>query len=124
MPYDASKVEIIFSLAGSVIIMLALSGFVVYFIFSSQRKRLRQLREQELLKEAYEKEVLTTQIESRDQTLRDISQEIHGYPEGIMINGFFPVVVFKEKRNINRTCRISSTLLIMIIKVFSCRSGG
>ncbi|KIC93169.1 sensor histidine kinase [Flavihumibacter solisilvae] len=77
MPDDATRVEIIFSLAGSVIIMLALSGFVVYFIFSSQRKRLRQMREQELLREAYEKEVLTTQIESRDQTLRDISQEIH-----------------------------------------------
>jgi two-component system NarL family sensor kinase len=72
-----TKFEIIYTLAAAVMIMLALSGFVVYFIFSSQRRRLSQMHEKQQLKESYEKEVLTTQIESRDQTLRDISQEIH-----------------------------------------------
>lgn len=72
-----TEFEIIYTLAAAVIIMLALSGFVVYFIFSSQKRRIRQDHEQQQLKEAYEKEVLTTQIESRDQTLRDVSQEIH-----------------------------------------------
>lgn len=69
--------EIIYTLTGAVIILLALSGFVVYTIFSGQRKRLKQQHERQQLKENYEREVLTTQIESRDQTLRDISQEIH-----------------------------------------------
>lgn len=73
----ASKFEIIFTLAASVIIMLALSGFVIYFILASQRRKLQQQHEKEQLRESYEKEVLTTQIESRDQTLRDVSQEIH-----------------------------------------------
>jgi two-component system NarL family sensor kinase len=69
--------ELIFTLASIVLMMLILSGFVVFFIISSQRRRMRLLHEQQRLKEVYEKEVLTTQIESRDQTLRDISQEIH-----------------------------------------------
>ncbi len=72
-----SEFEIIYTLAAAVIIMLALSGFVLYFIFAGQRRRLRQQMEREQLRESYEKEVLTTQIESRDQTLRDVSQEIH-----------------------------------------------
>lgn len=74
---NPTKFEIILTLSAAVIIMLALSGFVVYFIISAQKRRLRQQHEQEQLKESYEKEVLTTQIESRDQTLRDVSQEIH-----------------------------------------------
>lgn len=73
----ASKFEIIFTLAASVIIMLALSAFVIYFILASQRRKLQQQHEKDQLRESYEKEVLTTQIESRDQTLRDVSQEIH-----------------------------------------------
>ena len=73
----AKEFEMIYTLTAAVIIMLSLSGFVVYFIFSNQRKRLKQQHEKEQLKENYEREVLTTQIESRDQTLRDVSQEIH-----------------------------------------------
>ena len=42
-------------------------------------------------------------INSKAQEGRNrIDQDSHGYPEGIMINGFFPVVVFKEKRNIKQ----------------------
>ncbi|WP_290791429.1 sensor histidine kinase [Flavihumibacter sp. UBA7668] len=74
---NASQFEIIYTMAAAVIIMLALSGFVVYLILSSQKRRIRLQHEQQHMKESYEKEVLTTQIESRDQTLRDISQEIH-----------------------------------------------
>lgn len=74
---NGNEFEIIYTLTAAVIIMLALSGFVVYFIFSGQRKRLKQQHEREQLRENYEREVLTTQIESRDQTLRDVSQEIH-----------------------------------------------
>lgn len=74
---NASQLEIILTMAAAVFIMLALSAFVVYFILSSQKRRLRLQHEQQHMKETYEKEVLTTQIESRDQTLRDISQEIH-----------------------------------------------
>lgn len=73
----STSYEIIYTLAVAVLIMLALSGFVVYFILISQRRKLRMMQEQQELKEAYEKEILTSQIESRDQTLRDISQEIH-----------------------------------------------
>ncbi|GAO42950.1 sensor histidine kinase [Flavihumibacter petaseus] len=72
-----SEFEIIYTLSAAVIMMLALSGFILYFILSGQRRRLKQKIEQDLLKQSYEKEVLTTQIESRDQTLRDVSQEIH-----------------------------------------------
>lgn len=74
---NVSQFEIIYTMAAAVVIMLALSGFVVYLILSSQRRRIRQQHLQQQMKETYEKEVLTTQIESRDQTLRDISQEIH-----------------------------------------------
>jgi signal transduction histidine kinase len=73
----AHEYEMIFTLTAAVIIMLALSGFVLYFIFSNQRKRLKQQHEKQKMIETYEREVLTTQIESRDQTLRDVSQEIH-----------------------------------------------
>ncbi len=74
---NASQFEIIYTMTAAVVIMLALSAFVVYLILSSQKRRIRLQHEQEQMRENYEKEVLTTQIESRDQTLRDISQEIH-----------------------------------------------
>ncbi len=77
MKHAPSQFEVIYTMAAAVLMMLALSGFVVYFIFASQRRKLRQMREQEKMKASYEQEVLTTQIESRDQTLRDVSQEIH-----------------------------------------------
>jgi two-component system, NarL family, sensor kinase len=122
-----SEFEIIYTLAAAVIIMLALSAFVVYFIFSSQRKRLKQQHEKAQLKENYEREVLTTQIESRDQTLRDVSQEIHDNMGQLLSVARINLnILEKELSETPQLKRISDTNILLgdVIKYIRMLSKG
>jgi len=62
----------------AVIILLVLIGVIMLFIavyYTNSKKRL--IREKELLKVTYEQAILQAQFEIQDQTLRNVSQEIH-----------------------------------------------
>lgn len=62
----------------SVIVLLILLGLLALLLtvyYSNSKKRL--IREKELLKVTYEQAILLAQFEIQDQTLRNVSQEIH-----------------------------------------------
>ncbi|GAB2652512.1 hypothetical protein GCM10027036_02050 [Flavihumibacter cheonanensis] len=124
---NASQIEIILTMAAAVVIMLTLSAFVVYFILSSQKRRIRLQHEQEQMKENYEKEVLTTQIESRDQTLRDISQEIHDNMGQLLSVSRINLNILEKELEIHPSVnRIRDTNLILadVIKYIRMLSKG
>ncbi|MFT4024958.1 MAG: sensor histidine kinase [Flavihumibacter sp.] len=127
MNHTPSQFEVIYTMAAAVLMMLALSGFVVYFIFASQRRKLRQMREQEKMKASYEQEVLTTQIESRDQTLRDVSQEIHDNMGQLLSVARINLnILEKELPDHPQTKRIKDTNLILgdVIRYIRMLSKG
>ena len=58
-------------------IFLVLALLFIAFVSMAAQKRKRMLHQQQLMKTAFEKELLETKLEIQEQTLRTISQEIH-----------------------------------------------
>jgi signal transduction histidine kinase len=58
-------------------IFLLLAILFILLIVISLRRRQRMLKEKDMLRMQYEKEILRTQLEIQEQTLKNISQEIH-----------------------------------------------
>ncbi len=67
---------IVFVFAGAVVLIF-LFGFIIYFIFSYKKKQTEYLDNQKMLNEKFQQELLQTQLEIQEQTLKTISQEIH-----------------------------------------------
>ncbi|HEX8020834.1 sensor histidine kinase [Mucilaginibacter sp.] len=63
-------------IAGSAL-MLLLGVFIISFMLIYQKKQNKNLLERENLKASFKQEMLKTQIEIQEQTLNDISREIH-----------------------------------------------
>jgi len=63
-------------LAG-IALALLLVGFIVTIFFTYQRKRQKQERDMELMKERYEQELLRSQLEIQESTLKGVAQELH-----------------------------------------------
>jgi two-component system NarL family sensor kinase len=59
------------------LLALLLVGFIMGMIFFYQRKRHNQERELVRLKEEYEQEVLRSQLEIQESTMKNIAQELH-----------------------------------------------
>lgn len=72
---DSSGI-LFFAFAGAVLLCV-LFGFIFYFIYTYKRKQKENLIEQSTLKMQFDKELLSTQLEIQEQTLKNISQEIH-----------------------------------------------
>lgn len=56
---------------------MLLVGFIVTILFLYQRKQYRQQQELARVKEEYEQEVLKSQLEIQETTLKSIAQELH-----------------------------------------------
>ncbi len=65
------------SLIIAIIILLILVLFMILFFVEFQRKKRRYYLKQVELENKYQREILVTQIEIQEQTLKNISQEIH-----------------------------------------------
>ena len=59
------------------VIFLTLAGLFIFFIALSIQRRRRMFLEQKEMKIKFEQELLQTQIEIQEQTLKTISEEIH-----------------------------------------------
>lgn len=59
------------------IVLLLLVLFIIIFLVFYQKRQLSNLKEKQLMKTQFEQEILQTQIEIQEQTLKTISQEIH-----------------------------------------------
>ncbi|MDB5251672.1 MAG: sensor histidine kinase [Flaviaesturariibacter sp.] len=68
--------EILITIGISLFVLL-LTLFVVGFLFYHQRKRREYALQKETMQNAFQQELLRTQLEIQEQTLNHISQEIH-----------------------------------------------
>ena len=73
---DQNK-EIYFIIFMGTLLAFLLIGFVLAMIFFYQRKQQKQKQELIRLKEEYEQEVLRSQLEIQDSTMKTIAQELH-----------------------------------------------
>lgn len=71
--------EMLFIIAIAVAILLIIAFFSVYLFFLFQKRKIRLLQQQQLMKENFEQEMLKTQIEIRDQTMKDVGRELHDH---------------------------------------------
>ena len=62
---------------GGIIIFTGMVVFIVLFIFLYQKRYYRYLREKEQLKTKFSQELLKSQLEIQEQTMKNIAQEIH-----------------------------------------------
>jgi len=69
--------EIIFIVAIGGVIALLLVGFIVTILFLYQRRQHRQEKEIIRIKEQYDQELLRSQLEIQENTLKQIAQELH-----------------------------------------------
>jgi two-component system NarL family sensor kinase len=60
-----------------ILLAFLLVGFILGMIFFYQRRRQKQERELIRLKEEYEQEVLRSQLEIQESTMKNIAQELH-----------------------------------------------
>jgi len=74
--YELEK-DWVVALAAATLLLLLLALFLVSFVLLFQKRRLMHKYELEQLKEGFQKTLLTTQNEIQEQTLRNISQELH-----------------------------------------------
>ena len=72
-----SNQEIIFVIAIGGIIGLLLVGFIIAVLYLYQRRQQKQEREIISLKEQYQKELLNSQLEMQESTMKQIGQELH-----------------------------------------------
>ncbi|MCW3118617.1 MAG: hypothetical protein JWM28_2699, partial [Chitinophagaceae bacterium] len=72
-----SNTEIYFAIIIAIILGLLLVGFIVTILFLYQRRQHRQEQELVRMKDTYEHEVLRSQMEIQESTLKTISQELH-----------------------------------------------
>lgn len=71
-----NNVTITLLIAGTFILMLAAS-FTVSVVFAYQKRYYKHLQEMNAVKETYDQEILKTRMEIKEQTLQNISLEIH-----------------------------------------------
>lgn len=71
------ETEVIFTFLAAILILLFLIIFIVIFAFLFQRRQIKHRQEKALLKAQYEKEILQSQIEVQNSTLKYIGQELH-----------------------------------------------
>ena len=77
----SQKVTLLVSLVTSIFIvtmfLIIVSTGIIMLVLVYQKKQLQYLREKEQLKVTFEKEILGSKLEIQEQTLKNVSQEIH-----------------------------------------------
>jgi len=69
--------EILFIIAVGIVIALLLVGFIITILFFYQRRQNQQEKEIAALTEQYQKELLSSQLEMQDNTMKQIGVELH-----------------------------------------------
>lgn len=69
--------EVFFTFIIATLTLLALGIFLILFAFLFQGRQIKHRQEKALLKTQYEKEILQSQIEVQNSTLKYIGQELH-----------------------------------------------
>lgn len=69
--------EILTVIIAVIVILVFIALFVLVMLIYFNNKKLQNVREKEKMKQDYEQALLQTQLEVQEQTMRQISQEIH-----------------------------------------------
>ncbi|MBD2753437.1 sensor histidine kinase [Spirosoma validum] len=69
--------EIIVSFVAFTIVLFLLILFIIIFSFLFQRRQAQFRQEREVMRETYQRELLQSQIETQNQTLEYVGQELH-----------------------------------------------
>jgi len=64
-------------LYGGTIVFLVLAGFVIFFLVMYMRRKTKNILEKQQMQSQFSQTLLQTQLEIQEQTLKNISQEIH-----------------------------------------------
>jgi len=77
MKTDTSNIDILVMIISATIVLIILLCFLISFIFIYKSRQARHLLEVKEIRERYDREILVTQLEIKEQTLKNISEEIH-----------------------------------------------
>ena len=69
--------DMILAVFAATLVLLLLSSFGIIFTIIHKKKQQSNLKEKQLMKTQFEQELLQTQLEIQEQTLKNISEEIH-----------------------------------------------
>jgi len=69
--------DIVVLIFGGSILLVLLALFILSFLFYYQRRQLKNIQEKEIMQSQFAQTLLQTQLEIQEQTLKNISQEIH-----------------------------------------------
>lgn len=64
-------------LYGGTIVFLVLAGFVIFFLVMYMKRKTKNILEKQQMQSEFSQTLLQTQLEIQEQTLKNISQEIH-----------------------------------------------
>lgn len=71
--------EVVYALFSTTLVMLFLIIFIITFALLFQRRQTQYRLEKQALTEAYEREILNSQIEIQNQTLNHLAEELHDH---------------------------------------------
>jgi two-component system NarL family sensor kinase len=77
MKHISIDLEIYTTFLAVIIILLGLTGFIIYFFVLYKKKQVLFLIEQEKQEVAFRQEILNTQIEVQEQTMQTIGTDLH-----------------------------------------------
>src|SRR5262245_34528318 len=69
--------EIVIFVITGIIIFLMLSGFIISFLYVHKNSQMKNLQEKLMLETQFSQTLLQTQLEIQEQTLQQISNELH-----------------------------------------------
>jgi len=73
----SNSADIYVMIIGATIVLLVLLSFIVWFVLLYKDHQHRHWKEMQIVKEQYNQEILKAQLEIKEQTLRNISGELH-----------------------------------------------
>lgn len=96
MPSEINSQVALIIILGTVI-TLALAFFIVLFLLFFRQKQLKNIAEQQALREAYEQELLRSQMEVQNETLRQVGEELHDYVGQLLAVARIELNLLEEK---------------------------
>ncbi len=103
-----SSFEVVITLAAGLILMIIMSVFVVSMVVIHRQRQLKDKHRMEIMKADFEKTVLNVEKEIREDTLHNVSQELHDNVgqmlslAKLVLNNTDPASVAEGKKIINQ----------------------
>jgi signal transduction histidine kinase len=73
----SNTAEVYIFLITGIVVLTSMAGFLIYFVFAYKAKQSKSREEKRVMQIEFDKQILKTQLEIQEQTLKTISEEIH-----------------------------------------------